>query len=371
MSDAGKEPFVPRYRRLADLLIGEMRSGVYRNGESFPSEREIGLAHDLSRQTVRNAYKILIEEGWIVTQPGRGSFVQVPPRKPGGGEEEGSGVGVRTKQIGIIMRNSQFREVAAALPILGIKSAVSECGYSVSISVSNKDSKNGLHPQYPQWLKEGAMEGYLLLSAPPKAQEAFSRLKVPVLSLGYRWTDAELASLEVDFGALYHKAVDYLVERGCLPFCCMVGTDRSVEVAKFNGEVLEGFHARVAELGLAKKVSVVRYQDTCFDYVRAVRRVLRGKTPPKALLLGSGNHLEEVMNAIESLGYQVPRDLLVLVMDSFNLPRSCSRQVAYFEIDTLAAARRAGEKLLELIRIGESVPKNERFVGGVFHDPIP
>lgn len=46
---------IPLYQQLYDLLLDQIRSGVYPSGSKIPSEEELCKTYDLSRVTVRNA----------------------------------------------------------------------------------------------------------------------------------------------------------------------------------------------------------------------------------------------------------------------------------------------------------------------------
>jgi DNA-binding GntR family transcriptional regulator len=65
----------PRYRQLADELIGEIRGGRLRVGQTLPGELELGDKFGVSRHTVREALRTLEELGLIQRQQGIGTVV--------------------------------------------------------------------------------------------------------------------------------------------------------------------------------------------------------------------------------------------------------------------------------------------------------
>lgn len=66
----------PRYRRLADTLIGQIRAGKLKMGETLPGEHELVVRHGVSRHTVREALRVLEDLGLIDRQQGIGTVVR-------------------------------------------------------------------------------------------------------------------------------------------------------------------------------------------------------------------------------------------------------------------------------------------------------
>lgn len=65
----------PRYERMYIELRARLRQGLYKVGDKLPSEKELMKQFDVSRITSKKALDMLVQEGYIVRQPGRGSFV--------------------------------------------------------------------------------------------------------------------------------------------------------------------------------------------------------------------------------------------------------------------------------------------------------
>ncbi|WP_322923705.1 GntR family transcriptional regulator [Paenibacillus campi] len=65
----------PRYEQMYIELRSRLQKGIYRVGDKLPSEKELMKQFDVSRITSKKALDMLVQEGYIVRQPGRGSFV--------------------------------------------------------------------------------------------------------------------------------------------------------------------------------------------------------------------------------------------------------------------------------------------------------
>ena len=69
---------LPLYHQLYELLRDEILSGRWQPGDMLPPESELTETHKVSRTTVRQVLDMLVHEGLIFRQRGRGSFVAHP-----------------------------------------------------------------------------------------------------------------------------------------------------------------------------------------------------------------------------------------------------------------------------------------------------
>lgn len=78
MSTSSKKNLA-QYERLAVMLRDRIAAGVYAREDKLPSEMELMDESGLSRSTVRHALKVLVDEGLVRTERGRGAFVADTP----------------------------------------------------------------------------------------------------------------------------------------------------------------------------------------------------------------------------------------------------------------------------------------------------
>ena len=83
MSRATSSP-VPLYLQIADSLRDRIARGVWRQGEVIPTLEQIADEFDVARVTARQAVQLLMSEGALAPQRGRGTFVSAtaPTLKP-------------------------------------------------------------------------------------------------------------------------------------------------------------------------------------------------------------------------------------------------------------------------------------------------
>lgn len=69
----------PLYRRVKETLAGQITDGTLAPGAQLPSERSLCERFGISRVTARRALTALVEDGLVVSSPGRGWYVSEGP----------------------------------------------------------------------------------------------------------------------------------------------------------------------------------------------------------------------------------------------------------------------------------------------------
>ncbi|WP_043837371.1 GntR family transcriptional regulator [Muricoccus aerilatus] len=69
---------LPRYQEIANALLSEIRLGLHPVGSRLPIETELGVRFGVGRHTVREALRILTQQGVIVRRARVGSVVLAP-----------------------------------------------------------------------------------------------------------------------------------------------------------------------------------------------------------------------------------------------------------------------------------------------------
>jgi GntR family transcriptional regulator len=71
-----RNSFEPAYSQLANILRHSMAAGILRPGDQLPSEAQLCERYDVSPMTVRRAINLLADQGFVVAEQGRGTFVK-------------------------------------------------------------------------------------------------------------------------------------------------------------------------------------------------------------------------------------------------------------------------------------------------------
>lgn len=78
MREMIEEGSIPLYQQLKNILKGQILSGVLKPGDRIPPEADLCRTYGVSRITVRQAIKSLVEEGFLYRKQGKGTFVTPP-----------------------------------------------------------------------------------------------------------------------------------------------------------------------------------------------------------------------------------------------------------------------------------------------------
>lgn len=71
-----RQSYEPAYAQLANILRHSMASGLLRPGDQLPSEAQLCQRYDVSPMTVRRSINILVDQGFVIAEQGRGTFVK-------------------------------------------------------------------------------------------------------------------------------------------------------------------------------------------------------------------------------------------------------------------------------------------------------
>lgn len=74
---------LPLYHQLYEILRGDISRGTWQPGDMLPPESELIEEYQVSRTTVRQVLDMLVNEGLIYRQQGRGTFVAPPTVEQG------------------------------------------------------------------------------------------------------------------------------------------------------------------------------------------------------------------------------------------------------------------------------------------------
>jgi len=205
----------PIYRSIADDLRRQIESGELRPGQQLRTEIELRDHYNASRNTIRDAIKLLITRGLVETRPGQGTFVVetiVPfvTMLTGDPVTASSGEGrIYTKEVG-----ARRRRPTATEPEVGIHQAGSPDPPTSELRLPDGAPVVSRHQQrfiddipwslqtsfYPMSLVERGATQLLRAGNIPQGTVDYLREEVGIKQVGYRDTITVRAPDNVETG---------------------------------------------------------------------------------------------------------------------------------------------------------------------------
>lgn len=71
----------PIYLQICDGYRQQIQAGILQQGDRLPSVRELATQLTINPNTIQRAYRELELQGWVVSVPGKGSFVSSVPQQ--------------------------------------------------------------------------------------------------------------------------------------------------------------------------------------------------------------------------------------------------------------------------------------------------
>lgn len=115
-----------KYAKLMEYIKNEIIMGRIKPGDQIPSENTLAQDLSLSRHTVRKAISMLVNEGFLYTEHGKGTFCK-----------DKSFSRMNSRNIGVM--TTYISEYIFPRVIQGIDSVLSEKGYSIMLKNTDND----------------------------------------------------------------------------------------------------------------------------------------------------------------------------------------------------------------------------------------
>jgi len=138
----------PKYLVLSDWIRERIRDGSFVNGQKLPSEHEFSSTFEVSRQTVRQAISLLVNEKLLVPKRGSGTYVSFEQKvsRP------------VTKNIAVI--TTYFNEYIFPGVIKGIDKVLREYGYHMNLGITYNQTNN--EQTLLSSMLAGGVDGFLI-----------------------------------------------------------------------------------------------------------------------------------------------------------------------------------------------------------------
>lgn len=303
-----------KYQKLKEYLKEEILLGRIKPGEKIPSENMLAGRFSLSRHTVRKAISMLVYEGYLYTEHGRGTFCCGR-----------SGRGGNSKNIGVI--TTYISEYIFPGVIQGIDNVLSGKGYSIVLKNTNNDTEKEMICLEDILSKN--IEGLIveptksaLFSGNLKYYEALDRLNIPYVFIhGYYERLGDKPQVALDDAAGMYSVVDYLAKLGHKH---IAGIFKADDIQGLNRH--KGYTRALADNGIPYDPDYVIWfhtEDKNIKPFDVIRGMLEKKNKLDAIACYNDEIAYKVFQLLQEIGVNVPEDISITGFDDSFLSINC------------------------------------------------
>lgn len=337
----GKNESQTKYAMLMEHLKNEILMGRISPGEQIPSENTLADSFSLSRHTVRKAISMLIHEGYLQAEHGRGTFCV------DWGKRRSS-----SKNIGVM--TTYISEYIFPKVIQGIDSVLSDNGYSIILK--NTDNNTEKEALFLEDILEKNIEGLIieptksaLFSNNIKLYEVLDKHQIPYLFIHGVYQQLEgKPCVILDDAAGMQSAVAYLASLGHKR---IIGIFKADDVQGLNRH--KGYARALSEAGLPYNPDdVIWYhtEDRHHKPYLEIQRMIGEKHQIDAIACYNDEIAFRVFELLTGLGFRIPENISLTGFDDSYFSANCPVKITSVSHPKEKLGEAAAELLLQMLR---------------------
>lgn len=328
-----------KYRQLANWIKEKIESGEFACGERLQSENELSEKFKISRQTVRQAINILIQNDYLTSRQGSGTYVvfnRFAAHKPN------MTAGVVTTYVSTYI----FPRI-----IHGIETILTEYGYSIQLAFTNNTVQKENHVLHT--MLEKGVDGLIVEPAksglPNPNKELYNKIyakKIPVLFINSYYPDLKIPHVSLNDHAAGYLATNYLIQKGHRRIACIFKSDDMQGHLRYAG-YLDALLKAGYEI---HDENVLWYStEDLRDRFTEEKWILERLANCTALVCYNDEIGLKMVNLLESNRIAVPDDISIVSIDNSNLADLCKVPLTSVANPMDLLGRTAAQNLINLI----------------------
>jgi len=337
-----KQSQLPKYLQLKQEILSWLKSEQLKPGDQMPSENEIAGKFQMSRQTVRQTFGELEQEGWLYRMQGKGTFVSTPKVNKG----------LDKNTIGMI--TTSITDYIFPHIVKGAEAALREQGFSMLLSsTDNNKEKEG---ESLKTMIGQPLSG--LIIEPTKSSQGNPNLnfylslenkQIPYLMINARYPEIDCPTITVEDEAGTFLGTEHLIQYGHKRIAGFFKTDDMQGVKRLRGFLRAHQHYKLALMPNA----VVQYiteekKVKPFDIALAMLKLPINERPT-AFVCYNDELAVSLLEAIRQAGLSVPADVSVVGFDDSSLATATEVKLTTLSHPKAEMGKKAAEMLLKMI----------------------
>ncbi|MCR4777627.1 MAG: GntR family transcriptional regulator [Lachnospiraceae bacterium] len=310
-------------------------------GEKVQSENELSKQYGLSRQTIRHALSVLVDEGILRSRQGSGTYVSNAIN--GGSDGRTTIAVVMTYLNGYIFPKT----------IQAIETALSSEGYSTQIAFTN-NSVSREREILEDIIRKNEVAGVIVeatkSSLPNPNLKFYNKLRdrgIPVLFINSYYKELDLPHVTIDDKAAGRLAAEYLLKCGHRKIAGLFKFDDGQGGLRFAG-----FLRALGKVNIAYDEAHMIWIDTddMMDFEVIKDKIITRIKGCTAIIAYNDVVAYQVIMLLKKAKIRVPEDISVISIDDSDLAKLCSPQLTSLPYPTTELGSKAAENLISLIR---------------------
>lgn len=332
----------PKYEQVKKYLVDFIQSSELKYGDSLPTESELMKMFDVSRHTIRRAFSDLVNQGWLYTQQGSGTFVADP-----NADHNLSG-----KMVGVI--TTYFKDYIFPEILSGIDDVVAEEGYSVLLGTTKNSAarerivlNNMLNNQLAGLIVEPSKSVYP--SQNSDLYQTFRDRGIPVLFIHATYRGFEVSSVVEDDEYAGYIATKHLLDQGHHKIIGIFKQDDMQGHGRYKGYMRAFEEANVPmDEGLIKWFTTEERNDIISE--ESLSGWLSVHHRVTAFICYNDQIAVDMLACFKGMNVHVPRDYSVVSFDNSNLADKLEIKLTTVAHPKSMLGEKAATTLLELMK---------------------
>ena len=340
----------PVYKKLKDTIIKEIKNGTLKENDAILSERLLTEKFGISRISVRKAISELIEENYLYTIPGKGTFVK-------GLTSKFTPAARRTHNLGYIFWGEKRGMITIPYFAHIIQGAEKEClkhNYHLLISTITGSSESG-GKMLPSMIKQGKVDGVILEGIVLDAWFEISKVIPSLIISNYICEPDKLPNPDLlDYvttnneGAV-RNILEYLKEQGHRNIGFLY---QNLSHSTFF-ERMQGFTGNIRSLGMKTKEQWIVNGKTGSE---AMKKILSRNDIPTAVVAGNDAFALDALTVCREKGIAVPDKMSIVGFDDIQSSLWSHPALTTVRVQTEEMGKLAARRLIEKIEDPSLVP---------------
>ncbi|MEZ4670060.1 MAG: GntR family transcriptional regulator [Anaerolineae bacterium] len=332
----------PKYVQVANIIRQNILDGTWHEGDAIPPEKTLCSRFNIARGTMRQALQLLENEGYLVREQGRGTFIRLVEQRAHNGNN---------RHLAFVV--PYIRDSSVSSILLGFQQVAEQAGFSVVFNHVNNDLQQQ-HDVVQKLVQQGVM-GIALYPVDSESLTGIEKLvntAYPIVLV-----DRYLKHLSTDYvisdhfgGAL--RGVHYLINQGH----SRVGFVTWLSPAVSMDHRFLGYQQAMRERGIAVDENLIcRVEGYPTVNREPLINYLTSANRPTAVFAANDQIAIAIYREAATVGLRIPEDLSIVGFDDLDMSIHLDPPLTTVAQQFTTLGRQAAQVLLSRIR-GEVRP---------------